>query len=94
MDDAGSVELDVLVRPGSSRTDVGGVHDDRLVVRVAQPAVDGRANDAVVRALADALDVRRSAVAIVSGASSRRKRIRVVGESAALAARVAALRDR
>ena len=44
-----------------------------LVVAVSAPAVDGRANDAVVQALADALKVRRAEIAIVSGHTARSK---------------------
>ena len=50
---ASGVDLEVLVRPGSSRTEVGGTHDGRLVVRTTARAIDGRANEAVVRALAE-----------------------------------------
>jgi uncharacterized protein YggU (UPF0235/DUF167 family) len=56
-----------------------------LVVRVREPATDGRANRAVVEALADALGVRRGAVRITSGASSRRKVVEVDGDEKSLA---------
>jgi uncharacterized protein len=68
----------VRVKPGSSRTLVGGDHDGTLVVRVTARAVDGKATEAVLRALADALGVRRSEVSLVSGASSRTKVVDVV----------------
>jgi uncharacterized protein (TIGR00251 family) len=86
------VEFEVHVRPGSSRTAVGGEHDGRLVVRVAAPAIDGRANDAVVRALADAMGAARADVTIAGGASARRKRIRITGDEEVLTARLDALR--
>jgi len=63
---------------------VGGTHDGSLVVRVREPATDGRANRAVVEAVADALGMARGAVRITSGASSRRKVIEVDGEDSAL----------
>jgi uncharacterized protein (TIGR00251 family) len=71
----------IRVRPGASRTAVGGSHDGALVVRVAAPAVDGRANEAALRALAKALGVRRRDVVLVSGATSRTKVIDVNGAS-------------
>ena len=74
----------VLVRPRSSRPSVGGSHDGALVVRVREPATDGRANRAVVDAVADALGVARRAVRITSGASARRKVVEVDGDESAL----------
>lgn len=71
----------IRVRPGASRTAVGGSHDGALVVRVAAPAVDGRANEAALRALAKALGVRRRDVVLVNGATSRTKVIDVNGAS-------------
>jgi uncharacterized protein YggU (UPF0235/DUF167 family) len=54
-----AVRISIRIRPGASCTMVGGEHDGALVVRVAAPAVAGHATEA---ALADAFDVRRSAV--------------------------------
>jgi uncharacterized protein (TIGR00251 family) len=88
-----SFEFEVHVRPGSARAAIGGQHDGRLVVRVTEPARDGRANDGVQRSVADAFDVPRSAVAIVGGPSSRRKRVRIEGDPVGLARRLHALRD-
>jgi len=65
--------------------------DGRLVVRVHQPATDGRANLAVVEAVAAALGVATGAVRISSGHASRRKVIEVDGDEAALTSRWAEL---
>ena len=68
----------VRVRPGASRTRGGGrFGGDALVVAVSAPALDGRANEAVCRALAAAFGVRPRAVAIVGGATSRTKRVAI-----------------
>jgi uncharacterized protein len=86
-------EFDVHVRPGASRTRIDGVHGGVLAVRVAAPPADGRANDAVCAALAAAFDVRPSAVSIVRGSTSRRKRIRIEGDSDHLEVRLKVLMD-
>lgn len=75
----------VLVRPRSTRPGVGGTHDGVLVVAVREPATDGRANKAVVEAVAAALGVARAEVRIAGGAASRRKLVEVDGDDAALA---------
>jgi uncharacterized protein YggU (UPF0235/DUF167 family) len=73
----------VRVHPGARRTEVGGRHgpDDApaLVVRVVAPAADGRANAAVLEAVAASLGVRKRAVRLIAGASSRTKVIEVDG---------------
>ncbi len=67
------MRLAVRVRPGASRSRVGGTYDDRLVVAVTARAVEGAATEAVLRAVADALGVRPRHVRLVSGATSRDK---------------------
>ena len=79
----GAVTLDIAVKPRSSREGVGPVQGDRLCVAVNAPPVDGKANEAVVRVLAQTFKVARSAVAIVRGETGRKKTIRVTGISAA-----------
>jgi uncharacterized protein YggU (UPF0235/DUF167 family) len=67
------LRVSIRVRPGSVRPGVGGQHDGALVVRVQQPAVDGRATEAALSALAAALGVPRRDVTLVTGAASRSK---------------------
>lgn len=83
----------VRVKPGASRTRVGGAYGDppALIVAVTEPAIDGRATDAVLKALAQALGVRRADLDVVSGHTSRSKLIRINEESGDLAQRWAAL---
>lgn len=71
----------IRVRPGVARTTVGGVHDGALVVRVAAPAVDGRATEGALAAVAEAFGVRRRQVTLVSGPTSRTKVVEVEGGS-------------
>lgn len=87
----------VRVKPGSSRTRVGGCypgpHGPALVVAVNAPAVDGRATEAARRAVADALGVRAATVTLRGGPASRDKLFSVDEPPADLAERVRRLRD-
>jgi hypothetical protein len=75
----GTVTVDIVVRPRAPRDDVGPIQGDRLRVSVTAPPVDGEANEAVVRTLAAALGLPRTAVAIVQGERGRRKTVRLRG---------------
>jgi uncharacterized protein YggU (UPF0235/DUF167 family) len=71
----GSVlRLSVRVKPGASRTRVGGRHGaGALVVAVTEKAVGGAATEAVLRAVAEALGIPRRSVTLLVGATSRDK---------------------
>jgi len=86
------VRVRIRVRPGTSRTAVGGSYGDALVVAVSAPAVDGRATEAALAAVAVAFGVRRRQVALVSGGTSRDKIVEIDGDPAELTAVLAALR--
>jgi uncharacterized protein len=81
----------VRVHPGSPRAAVGGSRGESLVVRVTARPVDGKATEAALRAVADAFGVRRAAVRLVSGATSRDKVLRIDGEREVLAGTLARL---
>ena len=82
-EEAGAVTLALLIQPRASRTRVVGEHDGRLKVQLAAPPVDGEANAALVAFLADALGVKKGAVALLRGDTGRRKTVRVDGVTAA-----------
>jgi uncharacterized protein (TIGR00251 family) len=86
----GGIELEVWVTPRASRPALGPLHGERLRVAVSAPPVDGAANDAVRALIADALGVARGEVTVVRGTSGRNKTLRIVGEPAALLARLRA----
>jgi uncharacterized protein len=77
--EAVSTRLRLRVVPGAVRAGVVGPHGDAWKVRVTAPPEDGRANDAVVRLLAEALDVPRDAVRLVSGHGGRDKLVELTG---------------
>ncbi len=86
----------IRVKPGASRTRVGGVHGDRLVVAVQARAVEGAATEAALAAVAEVCGVRRRAVSLVTGATSRDKVVEVdvpEAEEPALRARLEAVRE-
>lgn len=83
----------VRVVPGARRTVVGGCRGDALMVRVTAPAVEGKATEAALRAVADAFGVRRRDVTLLAGAASRDKAVRIDGDEHTLAAMLAALRE-
>jgi uncharacterized protein (TIGR00251 family) len=75
----GYVVVDVHVQPRAGKTAVVGRHGAALKLRVAAPPADGRANTATCALLAETFGVKARAVSIVSGDSSRTKRVRVDG---------------
>ena len=82
--------LEIRVRPNSSRNKVGGSVGEppRLVVAVQAPAVDGKANQAVVKELADAFNLRARDFTIVYSELGRDKRLLVEGDKKTLQARL------
>jgi uncharacterized protein (TIGR00251 family) len=62
---------------------VTGVHANAAKIALTAPPVDGKANEALVAFLAEALRLPRARVAIVAGAASRAKTVRITGKSAA-----------
>jgi uncharacterized protein YggU (UPF0235/DUF167 family) len=87
----------VRVRPRASRTAVGGsyagANGPALLVAVQEPAVDGRATQAVLDAVARALDLPRSRVHLRAGERSRDKLLTIVDPPRDLAERLRILRD-
>jgi uncharacterized protein YggU (UPF0235/DUF167 family) len=87
--------LAIRVKPGAARTRVGGVHaaarGPALVVAVSAPAVDGRATEAAIRAVAEALGLAARQVSLRTGATSRDKLLTISDPPADLPQRLARL---
>ena len=73
--------LTVRVIPRASKTEISGRRDDAIVVRLAAPPVEGAANDALVEYLAHLFDRPKRDISILSGLTSRNKRVRIDGLS-------------
>lgn len=73
------VRFSVHVQPRASRSEVTGVHNGALRVRVQAPPVDGAANEELVALLAGSLGVPRRSVRVVAGESARLKVVDVEG---------------
>jgi len=77
----GGLEFDVLATTGSSVSKVRNVHGTALKVAVRAAPERGKANDEILEVLADFFCVPRGNVAILSGETSRNKRVRIAGLS-------------
>lgn len=80
----GTLIFKVRVVPRASCSELVGEHDGALRVRIAAPPVDGAANDELVRLLARAFGVPRSAIAIIGGQTAKLKTVCVAGGRAAV----------
>lgn len=85
----GGVRFRVHVQPRASRSEVVGVREGALRVRLQAPPVDGAANEALVELLAERLSVSRRDVRIVAGVAGRSKVVDVDGIAPAHVARLA-----
>ena len=85
--------LEIRVRPNSSRNKVGGLLGDRLIVAVQAPAVDGKANQAVLKEVAKAFGVRPRDIQIVFGELARDKRLLISGDESQLSQRLKELTE-
>ena len=69
----------VRVQPGSKRNELAGRRDGALIVRVTAPAIEGKANKAACKLLADLAGIPQSRVEVVRGALRRDKVVRLIG---------------
>ena len=81
-DTSGAITFTVRVIPRSSRSEIVGEYEGAVKVRLNSPPVDGTANAELIKLFAKKLGVAKSAVEIVSGETSKTKRLRVTGITA------------
>ncbi len=77
----GRITLTLHIQPGAKKTEFAGLHGDALKIRLAAPPVDGKANEALIKFVAETLKLPKSAVNLKSGQTSRRKVLEVNGSS-------------
>ncbi len=68
-------QFSVRVTPGAKRNAAGGLHQGAIKVQVTQVAENGKANPQVLKVLADYLQVKKSQLELLTGATSRQKKI-------------------
>jgi len=76
--------LNIHVQPRASKNQVCGLQGEELKIRLTSPPVEGAANKLCREFLADLFGVAKSYVEIISGESSRHKRVKICGDSAQL----------
>ncbi|GAC1467407.1 MAG: DUF167 domain-containing protein [Desulfuromonadaceae bacterium] len=74
-----SLILSVYVQPRASKNQICGIQGEELKIRLTSPPVDGAANKLCREFVADLFDVSKSSVEIISGKTSRHKRLRILG---------------
>ena len=84
----GAATLTIRIQPRASKNSIVVMEDGGLKIRLTAPPVDGAANEALIKYLAEVLDVGRSQITIVIGHTSREKIVRIEGMSEAEARRL------
>ena len=76
-----SVVLSCRVQPNSSKQGIGEIKNDALIIRLNAPAVEGKANDALIRFLSKRLGIAKSRISIIQGERNRNKIVSLEGVS-------------
>ncbi len=71
--------LTLHIQPGAKRTDVAGLHGEALKIRLAAPPIEGRANEALLKFIAEAFGVPLRQVELKQGGQSRHKVVAITG---------------
>lgn len=77
--DGDVLTLTLHIQPGAKRTGVAGLHGDALKIRLAAPPIEGRANEALLKFIAESFDVALRQVELRQGGQSRHKVVAVTG---------------
>ena len=69
--------LSIYLQPGAKKSEVSGMHDGHIKIKVNSPPVDGKANDALILFLSDFLNIPKSNIKIITGEKSRIKKLSI-----------------
>jgi uncharacterized protein (TIGR00251 family) len=78
-----NILISVRVQPGASKDVITGIREGFLLIKLCSPPVDGRANDSLIRFVANRLNISRSSIQIIHGIKNRKKLLEVAGLSIA-----------
>ena len=73
------ITLTLHIQPGAKRTEVSGLHGDALKIRLAAPPIEGRANEALLKFIAESFGVPLRQVELKQGGQSRHKVVAITG---------------
>ncbi len=71
--------LNVYLQPGAKKSELSGMHNGHIKIKVNSQPIDGKANDALILFLSDFLKIPKSHIKIISGKKSRMKKISITG---------------
>lgn len=71
--------LNIYLQPGAKKTEICGIYDGHIKIKINSPPVDGKANEALVQFLSGFLDIPKSSIEIIVGHKSRIKKIKIIG---------------
>ncbi|MDR3502402.1 MAG: DUF167 domain-containing protein [Legionella sp.] len=81
--DGNLITLNVYVQPGAKHSDIAGVHGDALKIRLQTPPIEGRANEALIKFIAQLFEVPNRQVLLKRGEKSRHKILHITGSKRA-----------
>lgn len=76
-----AITLQVYVQPGAKSTEMAGFYDELPKIRLHSPPIDGRANDALIKYIAQCFNVPSRQVTLIRGEKSRRKTLQITGSA-------------
>lgn len=69
--------ISVLIQPNSKKSEIQGIHDQKLKIRISSPPVDGKANEEVIRFFAKLLGIKKNQIEILKGHTDKNKLIKI-----------------